>query len=512
MNPEIIIHRLRQYWLEILLFLAVITAGFVGLEHIPPVWWDEGWTLTVARNWVEQGHYGLYQDGLPRDAGLAGHFPMVALVSLSFRMFGVGVWQGRLPDVLFSFILLSLLYYFSNRWFGRKVALGTILASILLSLPQVSVLIAGRQVMGEVPSLCLLVAGYVFLDIAFERNRLLLIATALLWGIGIALKSQPLPFWLVSVFFYLLGCAFTRRLSRCGWVLVTAVVSYFVYRLSGAIPSMLAQSVQGAVQPVEGLMNVTAMVLDKNVRLTAVLMVVVYGLPTLVGLAWSGWKISKEFTNREESIHPAKWALWGFASSWFAWYLLLGMSWTRYLFPAVLSASPFIAACLSDLTHGYDLRWLVNQFGRSSREEEKRPGLQAILGWTFILIFFALGIIAYPAYLHNAQTIDPQAAALKLQAIIPANSLIETYESEIMFLAPSLRFHFPPDQISVNAIEHGELNPGISLGYDPLKANPAYLLIGEYGKQWGIYDAVLKQGVFRLIDSFSGYDLYARVY
>src|ERR1041385_1891173 len=29
----------------------------VSLDSVPPLWWDEGWTLSVARNWVETGRY-----------------------------------------------------------------------------------------------------------------------------------------------------------------------------------------------------------------------------------------------------------------------------------------------------------------------------------------------------------------------------------------------------------------------------------------------------------------------
>ncbi len=41
-----------------LLSIAIV-AGLLRLVAVPPLWWDEGWTLTVARNWVESGHYGL---------------------------------------------------------------------------------------------------------------------------------------------------------------------------------------------------------------------------------------------------------------------------------------------------------------------------------------------------------------------------------------------------------------------------------------------------------------------
>ena len=108
--------------------------------------------------------------------------------------------------------------------------------------------------------------------------------------------------------------------------------------------------------------------------------------------------------------------------------------------------------------------------------------------------------------------INPQAAALKLQEILPTNALVETYESEIMFLAPAVRFHYPPDQVNVRAIERGTIDPGSSLDYDPLQANPDYLLLGGFGKTWRIYNAVLERSAFKLQASFFGYDLYSRIH
>ena len=34
--------------------LGLLVAGLWNLSA-PPLWWDEGWTLSLARNWVERG-------------------------------------------------------------------------------------------------------------------------------------------------------------------------------------------------------------------------------------------------------------------------------------------------------------------------------------------------------------------------------------------------------------------------------------------------------------------------
>src|SRR5215510_8317731 len=85
----------------VLLVLLVLLAASVKLESAPPLWWDEGWTLSVARNWVERGYYGRLLAGKPAPPGLEAAFPITAVVSFSFRLLGVGVYQARAPGVIF---------------------------------------------------------------------------------------------------------------------------------------------------------------------------------------------------------------------------------------------------------------------------------------------------------------------------------------------------------------------------------------------------------------------------
>jgi hypothetical protein len=73
---------------------VLIFLGFFRLETVPPLWWDEGWTLSVARNWVELGHYGRVNAGEATSARLSASLPVVASVAASFKVLDVGV-SGR---------------------------------------------------------------------------------------------------------------------------------------------------------------------------------------------------------------------------------------------------------------------------------------------------------------------------------------------------------------------------------------------------------------------------------
>ena len=86
---------------------------------------------------------------------------MTATVALSFRLFGVGVLQARLAAVIFTVAALALLYELARRFYNCSIAIATLLVVIFISgHVDINPLIAGRQVLAEIPALCFLLAGY----------------------------------------------------------------------------------------------------------------------------------------------------------------------------------------------------------------------------------------------------------------------------------------------------------------------------------------------------------------
>ena len=80
--------------------LFLLAALTIYLDRAPAMLWDEGWTLSVARNWVELGHYGKLSLGEKAPAGLQLAFPVTGLVAFAFKYFGVGLFQARLAPIL----------------------------------------------------------------------------------------------------------------------------------------------------------------------------------------------------------------------------------------------------------------------------------------------------------------------------------------------------------------------------------------------------------------------------
>ena len=104
-----------------------------------------------------------------------------------------------------------------------------------------------------------------------------------------------------------------------------------------------------------------------------------------------------------------------------------------------------------------------------------------------------------------------QQAAAFLNSQTRPTALIETYDSELFFLL-NRPYHYPPDQIHVELIRRTFLyDDNTVIHYDPLAANPDYLVVGPHSKQWKLYDRVLSSGTFRLLRSYARYQIYERI-
>jgi hypothetical protein len=73
------------------------------------------------------------------------------------------------------------------------------------------------------------------------------------------------------------------------------------------------------------------------------------------------------------------------------------------------------------------------------------------------------------------------------------------------------RIHYPPDQVHVELNRRTFRGEPIPIHYDPLGANPEYLVVGKHSRMWKLYDEVLASGAFRYRLRIGRYDVYERV-
>ncbi|HXV83331.1 MAG TPA: hypothetical protein VEG60_26010 [Candidatus Binatia bacterium] len=504
--------KLRQ-WSPVVLSLIVLFGLLFRLDSVPPLWWDEGWTLSIARNWLEHGHYGRLLAGEFVPAGLQAAPVVTATVSLSFHLFGVGVIQARMVGVLFTLAVLALMYTLSRRLYNRSIAWGTLL--VLIFMPgyiELLPIYVGRQVLGEIPALFFLLAGYASMLSVVCRPRLAVSLATLCWAIALSTKLQVVPFWVCSILIPL-----TMLMLRLDWKLSIVWAVPFIGALAGSrlVPRLwefLLQSKTDIAAPISGLYEVTAVVGSIPSRLFALIVTVLFGIPTLLGLCYGLWLTLKDRDDLGEQVGMVRFSLLILSASWFAWFVLFSVGWIRYIFPATFIGSIFVSAMIYNLTNRFDVTFSVRR-SLSVLQDLRLNTHNAAPLLVVILIAATVprtAMAVYKTYIVNADTSVQEAAGF-LNTRTKGDSLIETYDSELFFLLDR-DYHYPPDRVHVNLIRRTFLyEEETRIDYDPLAADPEYLVIGPHSKQWRLYDQTVNTGAFRLVRSYSRYKIYERV-
>ena len=282
---------------------------------------DEGWTLSVARNWVVDGHYGRYLLGQPAPPDLAAAFPVTASVAMSFRFFGVGLIQGRVPSVLFTLGTLALSYHLARHLYYRRVGITALL--VLLFTPfhyDIHPVLAGRQVLGEMPALFLL-AGYTVFLSAQKRPLIALPLSACFWGVALVTKLQVFPLWLASILVPLAIALLTRRWKIILLLTVGLCASFLSARGIIWLQQILLDGATNRLSPMPGLYYVTALVTAPRARALALSFTAFFGIPTVGGLCYVAWKLMKGkrqvfAPNQAEIVQLSLLVL---AATWFVW-------------------------------------------------------------------------------------------------------------------------------------------------------------------------------------------------
>jgi hypothetical protein len=477
---------------RILFCLGLLILSLYRLESIPPFWWDEGWTMNLAKNWVESGHYGQINTGIKMDPGLAAAFPVIAPIAASFKFFGVGVWQGRLPGIFYLWGTLALMFFLAKRLVNTQVAWLTLFFLVLLPPTfETNPILIGRQALGEMPMMFYLLAGYALLLVAFERRAGLVVLAGVSWGLAISSKAQPLPFWLFSICLCLALLLYKGHYQQ-SFILITGFLcAIVVWQGSSPLQWYIlgGQSVTGEV--LTGLLDTTAYVPDWQVRLLAWRNALAYGLGVviftfIVGIGCLRTLRQTQCLTPPRLVHLC---LFGFTSSWLAWYLGLAMAWPRYLFPALL------VGCL---------------FAAEGFEKIRNRMYSAILATLVITYlsasFLAVLAISFPEL--NGDQVYQTADFLNRHT--PPGSVIETYESSLIFLLKR-SWHYPVDQVHIELNRRTWIDPDWMIDYDPLVADPDYIVIGPMEYNWKLYTETVKSMEWRLEQEFHPYYIYHRI-
>jgi hypothetical protein len=503
----------RPGFAPVTLIVTAVSLAIWQLGAAPPLWWDEGWTLCDARNWAEMGHYGCLLAGEPAPGSLSAAFPVVAPIALSFRLFGVGIWQARLVGVLFTAGTLALLYYLSEKLFNRRVAIAALLVLLLMPHERIHPVFMGKQVLAEMPALFFLLAGYICFLLTLRRSLWFLPLALGFWGVALITKVQVMPFWVVSLLVPLALALVERR-----WRSVALLAIGFLGALG--VAQLLPLGIQGMLgerflgrEPIMGLVQALAMVPFAPSRLTTLAFLALYGIMILLGLGYSLLRWLRNVRNSDLNDAPelVRLMLLILAGSWLGWYAFFSIGWIRYLFPVAVLSSPFIACLLFDLTGAFGFSSTLKEAASAFRTRRFRQNSGAVGAYVLIVILVFHGFQAlrfYDAYLRWGDSSVIEVTRF-LNTATPPAALIETYESEL-FLFLDRPYHYPPAQVNADLIRRDNLKQDVTIDYDPLGSDPDYLVVRRHlGPH--LYDPVLTTGAFRPLQTFGLYEVYERV-
>lgn len=486
--------------------LVFLGLSAIGITRFPAPWWDEGWTLSVAKNWVTLGHYGHLLDGVRTGPSLSAHLPVVAIVACSFLVFGVGLAQARMAMIVCTALTLIALYLLTRAIASRSVAVVTLVLVTFLPMQwDLSLFVLGRNVLGEVPSLLFILLSLLILLASEGKRPVALGLAGIGMGIALASKMQVVPFavFALAVAGFQAFLHDRRRGAAVLGVLALALVVYYAvngFRQAFLVPAGIP------VDPVVGLTNVNAMVLDPEIRSATIRFVLLTGSALTLALSLELTRIGRRFRRST----PLSWTdvvrtiLALIAGSWLAWFALLSIGWGRYGLPAFVLGAPFVAGLITELLA------ITRRTPLSGDAGVRRQA--ARFACAGLLLFFAfmagrqlwIGAQAIAA-LPPPSGLDEMAAYLNHQTA--EHATVETYDSEVLFVVER-HVHVPPAQVNVEFLRRNYLGGTNALGYDFTSIHADFLVVGEFGR--GFYAPLIERGSYLPVRRFGTYDLYQK--
>ncbi len=180
-------------------FLLSVFLIVFHFTDTPRVWVDEGVFTEVAKNLSVHGIFGIQTapgNFFLMNSLLTTGYPVIVPIALSFKIFGVGIVQARLPMLVYMGLLVFSTYLFTRKRYGYWPALTAVLLLISFS-PFYG---NGRPVQGEVPGLAYLVLGcwlvLLWEGSDFTRKKW---AAAAGFMFGLSAATKPIYLILLSV-------------------------------------------------------------------------------------------------------------------------------------------------------------------------------------------------------------------------------------------------------------------------------------------------------------------------
>lgn len=494
---------IRKYHL-LAAFGVVCFLAFANLADYPLTWFDEGEHLGVARTIVRHGVYAEHTaDGFRYYGPTTSVGPTVILpVAASFRLFGVGLVQGRLGMALYLIAAVVAFFALARLLAGHRV--GLIATAILLVSPGVALVEQGRQALGEVAGLFFMLSGLLLWFRAWERagaGRLMLVG--LLFGIAAITKHQYALMLLPTLLLGgLTNACYYRRLPHRAFLIpalatLLVILAWQAYMLVFLGPSGPLDNLPLVRESVEAAAFVFAPEFAAvGARRLLAPRVFLSALPIGIGF---GILLARRPNPKAQQ--------WGILLTLLAvnltWFLMASVGWLRYAFPALVIGALLVAAA-------FDTAMQQQSDSRDARHRLlSRAGRGVAIAWIGAMI-------AVPGAQLLREIVQPQpnwplmmAAYLNTQT--PLSARIESFEPEIAFLTDH-QHHTPPVTWIQQAVSaKWKTGDSLTARAEYLRTRaPDYLIIGKFGRWVEMYPHDVVTELFVPVTEIGEYELWVR--
>jgi hypothetical protein len=480
--------------------LAIL--AFARLTEYPTIWFDEGIHLHVPKAVVQHGEYAdVSSDGFRYYGPTMSVGPTVMLpIAAVFKVAGIGLLQARLVIVVYLLVATWLAWRLGRQLGGP--ALATLGVALLLSSRGADFVLYGRQVLGEIPAMCFLLAGLNVWFGTWERpawSRLTL--TGLLFGLAIVTKYQFVIAlapglaggWLLDRLFY-------RQLAHRTWIW-PAVVMMATFAAWQAVavfylgPSLASENLRMMRQAAAD----AALTFSPERMVAAATQLVKPALYSSLLLPALLYTIVRSWERSQAALRWA--AIVCFAGANLGWFVLASIGWPRYAFCAVALCAFVVARPVVEVVTG-QVRlgpWL---------QPFRRSLSVALAGAALVTI--ALPLVMTLREMAAAPADQARVMGAWLDAHVKRDALIETWDPEMGFYTDH-RYHYPPPRLLMTAVSAPSGGTTPAAVYDFRSGGlPDYVLEGPFARLVGLYPPARLEGAYRQRASSHGYILYER--
>ncbi len=527
--------------LEKILAIVVLTLAtvlmFYNLELNPRPWQDEGSTAGIAKSLVQDGVYAIKSsDGYQTFGGVQSVGPTVVLpIALAYRIWGIGLVQGRAVMALYASLTLILLYFCGQTLFNRRV--GIIAVVLVLGAQSVGFFVFGRPMLGEVPALGFFLAGWLAWNQAVRRNRWwLALFAGILFGLAMVTKSYYLIMVSGTIGLLVILDRFFYRQKRFNYLLIMGVAAVACYGAwlgwqriyFGA--EVFAENLQKLGQMASASSGLNRQWIGDAIKILigpgANYLYFFFGFLSLLYI------IPLCLRRTREAFLLAFVGI--FTSLWLAYFVFWILPIPRYLLPAAALTSIFVAKLVHDLASGLiatsrDVWPALRGYatGRSDLPATALVTLGTLVGLTSFVLLTGYELqrtirtdvldktgLQSETVLTPPQLQAPNQVANYLNQNVSQTRVIETWERELGVLTDH-NYHYP-DQLMLAKIDSAAYRGGdqnYSLGADYFNSvRPDYVVVGWFGRLYKVYDVDYLQRTAHVIASFGDgdwrYDIY----